>query len=74
MVALVPHQDGKSWRFTRDIPFGSPSGAAAVVCGSSIAGPLFWKEAKTGESYKDWRARKLSDAQHDTTVQSLINK
>jgi len=60
---LVPDQDEKFWRFTRDFPFGSASGAAAVVCGSSVAGPLYWKEAKTGESYKDWRVRQLSDAQ-----------
>jgi hypothetical protein len=66
--ALVPDQDIKFLRSTRDIPFGSPSGAGSVVSGSIIAGPLYWKVEETGETYKDWRARQLSDAQQDATA------
>jgi len=64
--ALVPDHDGKFYRFTRDVPFGSPSGAGAVVYGSNIPGPLYWREEKTEQSYKDWRAQKFSDAQKDS--------
>ncbi len=41
---------------TRDVPFGSPSTAAAVALGRSSNGRLEWK-ATDGTSYGDWENR-----------------
>ncbi|MDP2402108.1 MAG: DUF4357 domain-containing protein, partial [Actinomycetota bacterium] len=41
---------------TRDIPFGSPSTAAAVALGRSSNGRLEWK-CDDGTSYGDWENR-----------------
>jgi hypothetical protein len=41
---------------TRDVPFGSPSAAAAVALGRSSNGRLEWK-AVDGTSYGDWENR-----------------
>jgi hypothetical protein len=57
--ALAPTDDGKFLRFTRDIPFDSPSGAARVVYGGNVSGPQFWRHEVTGQSYKEWRARQI---------------
>ena len=41
---------------TRDVPFGSPSTAAAVALGRSSNGRLEWK-CEDGSSYGDWENR-----------------
>ncbi|MEA5075931.1 MAG: DUF4357 domain-containing protein [Coriobacteriia bacterium] len=41
---------------TRDVPFGSPSTAAAVALGRSSNGRIEWKTAE-GLSYGDWENR-----------------
>lgn len=41
---LTPIQEG--YRFERDWPFGTPSAAAAIVCGGSANGWIEWKNSK----------------------------
>ncbi len=53
---LVPAEDGRSLRFTRDVAFDSPSGAGSVVFGGNVNGREFWRHATTGQRYGDWRA------------------
>ena len=54
---------GERYRFTRNVPFSSPSSAAAVVYGGQISGPACWKSETDGEPYKDWRQRQIREAQ-----------
>lgn len=42
-----------------DIVCWSPSAAAAFVAGRNMNGPQMWKVEGTGESYQEWRDRKL---------------
>ena len=44
---------------TEDIPFSSPSAAAAVVAAKNINGRTAWKVEKTSETYGDWSATQL---------------
>ena len=48
--------EGGSGILTRDVPFSSPSAAAAVALGRSSNGRLEWKSAD-GQSYGDWENR-----------------
>ncbi len=48
--------EGDSGILTRDIPFSSPSTAAAVALGRSSNGRIAWKSAD-GQSYGDWENR-----------------
>jgi len=48
--------EGEAGVLTRDVPFGSPSTAAAVALGRSSNGRLEWK-APDGSSYGDWENR-----------------
>lgn len=41
---LVP--EGDFYKFAKDTEFGSPSAAAAVICGGGMAGPVAWKDEK----------------------------
>jgi hypothetical protein len=52
--------DGEQYRFVRDVPFTSPSAAAAIVAGRSATGPGEWKLEGSGTSYRDWKAAELS--------------
>jgi hypothetical protein len=56
---LAPSGDPKFLRFTADVAFDSPSGAASAVYGGSVNGRFYWKHAKTGETYGDWRKRRI---------------
>jgi len=47
---------GGSGILTRDIPFSSPSTAAAVALGRSSNGRIEWKSAD-GQSYGEWENR-----------------
>jgi hypothetical protein len=58
---LVPVGDDKLLRFTADTAFDSPSGAAGVVRGGNVSGNRYWKHATTGETYGDWRKRRIDD-------------
>ena len=45
----------KSIRFLEDVPFKSPSAAAAVLNNRNTSGPADWKLEETGQSLADWR-------------------
>ncbi len=55
-------EEGERYRFVRDVPFTSPSAAAAIVAGRSATGPGEWKIEGTGTSYRDWKAAELGAA------------
>lgn len=58
---LVPTEDGKSFSFVVDTAFDSPSGAAGVVYGGSSSGTLHWKHSRSGETYGEWRKRRIAE-------------
>lgn len=58
---LEPSEDGKFFRFTADTAFDSPSGAAGVVYGGNVSGNRYWRHAASGQTYGDWRKRRISD-------------
>ncbi len=58
---LVADGDGKFLRFTADTAFDSPSGAAGTVYGGHVSGNRYWKHATTGQSYGDWRKRRIGE-------------
>lgn len=70
--ALILEPNGDHYQLTRDIAFGSPSGAGAFIYGGSVNGRLYWKEAKTGQSYGDLRANKLNEAQTSEIQQPAL--
>lgn len=45
-----------------DIPFSSPSAAAAAVAAKNTNGRLAWKVEDTGETYAEWSAKQLPAA------------
>lgn len=60
---LVPHEtDTELYVFSEDVPFKSPSGAAAVVAGRNANGRKAWKIRSTGETYEDWKTRQADAA------------
>ncbi len=63
---LAPSDDRKALLFTRDVAFGSTSGAADVVYGGSASGPRYWKHEGTGDAYGVWRSRRVQAAERKT--------
>ena len=59
--ALVPDSDSELLRFARDVSFGSPSAASSLIGGYSDSGPRTWKLERTGQSYSDWRKRRIGE-------------
>jgi hypothetical protein len=59
--ALVSCDDGKRLRFTKDVPFDTPSGAGSVVFGGNVNGREFWRHRDTGQRYGEWRASQLGE-------------
>lgn len=57
--ALIPDSDADLVRFAQDVPFGSPSAASSLIGGYSDSGPRTWKLESTGQSYGDWRKRRI---------------
>jgi|GEM_PF-57966 len=53
--SLVP-ADGGTLVFSRDVPFGSPSAASAVIFGRSDNGRLSWTVKDSGQTYAQWEA------------------
>ncbi len=53
-------EDGRCYRFTRDVDFSSPSAAARAVYGGSINGQDSWKHKDNGLSYKEWHQQALA--------------
>ncbi|WP_374306489.1 DUF4357 domain-containing protein [Dongia sp.] len=56
---LVAVDDTKFLRFAAAAAFDSPSGAAGIVYGGNVNGNRYWKHATTGQSYGDWRKRRI---------------
>jgi Domain of unknown function (DUF4357) len=52
--------------FTEDVPFSSPSAAAAVVYGGNQNGRTTWKLRDTGQTYQQWQEQKLAAASGET--------
>lgn len=48
--------------FAEDVPFASPSAAAAVVFAGNQNGRLAWRIGGSGTTYKDWQESKVEDA------------
>lgn len=48
--------------FTEDVPFSSPSAAAAVVYGGNQNGRIVWKLKESGQTYQQWQEQKLARA------------
>jgi len=48
--------------FTQDVPFNSPSDAAAVIGTTSLNGRKEWKVLGKGISYSDWDAAQISNS------------
>src|SRR4051794_39350288 len=48
--------------FTEDVPFNSPSAAAAVVFGGNQRGPLVWRTEGGSRTYRDWLKEKMKQA------------
>jgi hypothetical protein len=59
---LIPHEP-QTLRFTRDVPFTSPTAAACVVYGASVSGPAHWKVEATGQTYGELRQQALQEAE-----------
>lgn len=55
---LAPDSDGNA-SFTDDVPFKSPSAAAAVVLGRPSNGRLEWRVKGTRKTYADWQNEQL---------------
>ena len=54
--------DGNHRVFAENYAFQSPSAAAAAVNGRPSNGTIEWREAKTGQTYKDWERSRLDVA------------
>lgn len=52
---LVDDTASGKWIFSEDVAFNSPSAAAAVVSGFSVAGPQVWKIKDTQQTYGAWQ-------------------
>lgn len=57
--SLLMRADG-NYVFTQDVPFPSPSAAAAVVLNRNSNGRTEWRVKATGQSLKDWQDAQLS--------------
>ena len=57
--ALIPGGDPDLLTFNSDVSFGSPSAASSLIGGYSDSGPRSWKVEGTGQSYGEWRKRRL---------------
>ena len=50
--------------FAEDVPFSSPSSAAAVVYGGSQNGRIVWRVKDTGQTYAQWQEEKLASVEN----------
>ncbi len=64
---LVEGSDPQFLVFDDNVPFDSPSAAAAVVLGRNSNGRIEWKVADTGRTYADWQESQLKLAGVDPT-------
>lgn len=59
---LKPNSNPEFLEFAEDVPFKSPSAAAAVVAGAARNGRLKWRVEGTGQTYADWQEERLQKA------------
>lgn len=57
---LVDAQKDGLLMFTEDVPFSSPSAAAAVVYAGNQNGRIAWRTKDTGLTYQQWQEQKLA--------------
>ncbi len=57
---LVADERSELYRFVADVCFSSPSAAASIVAARSASGPIEWKLASTGQTYREWREDQLT--------------
>jgi hypothetical protein len=48
--------------FAENVPFESPSAAAAVVYAGNQNGRMAWRAKATGQTYKDWQESQIATA------------
>lgn len=60
--ALAASDDGVWLRFTRDVPFSSPSAAAAVIYGRNANGRTAWRLKATNQTLKEYQNELLEAA------------
>lgn len=58
--SLVADERGELYRFITDVRFSSPSAAASIVAARNASGPIEWKVAETGQTYREWREVQLA--------------
>jgi hypothetical protein len=58
--SLIDSESPEYYRFADNIPFQSPSAAAAVVAAGNRNGRLTWKTEVGGETYAEWHDAKLA--------------
>lgn len=61
---LVPKNE-QLFEFATDVPFTSPSAAAAVVFGGNQNGWIAWKVKGTNMTYKDWKDKEIAVSNPD---------
>ncbi|MBU1276589.1 MAG: GIY-YIG nuclease family protein [Proteobacteria bacterium] len=59
---LVPDDNNKLLRFTRNTSFPSPSAAAAMVYGGNVNGPQAWKIEGTEKTFRQWQEEEMQKA------------
>jgi predicted GIY-YIG superfamily endonuclease len=57
---------GEILTFVEDVPFNSPSAAAAVIRGQNTNGRIYWR-LKDGTTYGDWFDARIAEEEHQST-------
>ena len=60
--------------FQEDVPFSSPSAAAAVVYGGNQNGRIVWRTQDTGLTYQQWQEQKLISASSGPEADAASDK
>jgi uncharacterized protein DUF4357 len=55
--------------FKDDVPFRSPSAAAAIAAAANRSGPTMWRVQGSGQTYGEWQEARLGAAGVDTSVE-----
>ena len=66
-------QSNSYWVFTEDVPFGSPSTAAAIVLATPVNGRQAWQDSTTSQTYGQWHSAQVQNAVPVTLSNSTAN-